>query len=451
MELNKVKAMFKNIVKNRKSIAFVLLITLIPKIYGQQVDSLKNDNFSIHAQATIITQYKPAFGAKYTGQNSLVSQEETRRSSTTTLFLGARLWQGASVVFNPEVAAGSGLSGSFGVGASTNGETYRIDNPAPTFELARLYFRQLISLKENTTYQSGDVNRLGGKLPTNYFSFTIGKICVADFFDNNTYSHDPRTQFMSWALMNNGAWDFPANTRGYTPSLVLEFVTPKNELRYGFSLVPTSPNGMLMNWNINEAGSNTLEYTRNYSLSGRKGALRLVLFYTIANMGNYNESLTLNPASPDLFATEKKGNTKYGFGVNTEQAINDCMGAFLRASWNDGRNETWAFTEIDRSVSMGITSNGSHWNRPNDHLGMAFVTSGLSEPHRRYLQAGGKGFELGDGNLSYAWENLAEIYYSMELIKSLYISGSYQFILNPGYNTDRGPVNVFSVRAHLII
>jgi high affinity Mn2+ porin len=288
-------------------------------------------------------------------------------------------------------------------------------------------------------------------MPAKYFSFTVGKICIADIFDVNSYSHDPRTQFMSWALMSNGAWDFPANTRGYTPSLVLEYVTPKHELRYGFSLVSTTPNGMEMNWNISEAGSHTLEYTYKYAISGRNGALRFLSFFTTANMGNYNQSISLNPESPDIHATEKKGRTKYGFGVNLEQQITKDFGTFIRASWNDGNNETWEFTEIDRSASLGLSLQGNRWKRQNDIIGLAYVVSGLSAPHHNYLKAGGLGFELGDGNLNYSLEQLTEIYYSMELAKFLFVSGAYQFILNPAYNNDRGYVNVLSLRVHLII
>jgi high affinity Mn2+ porin len=256
---------------------------------------------------------------------------------------------------------------------------------------------------------------------------------------------------MSWALMSNGAWDFPANTKGYTPSFVFEYVTPKHELRYGFSLVPTQPNGMVMNWNINRAGSHTLEYTYNYTIAGKKGALRLLSFITSANMGNYNQSITLNPTAPDLFVSEKNGRIKYGFGINYEQEINKEIGGFLRASWNDGNNETWVFTEIDRSISIGMSLNGNRWNRQNDNIGIAHVVSGISTPHRKYLQAGGMGFELGDGNLNYTLEQLTEIYYSMELTRYLFISGTYQFVQDPGYNKDRGPVNVFSVRVHVVI
>ncbi len=437
--------------QTKNLIAFLGLNLIAFKGLGQQADTLKYDRFSIHAQTTVITQFKPAYYAKYTGQNSLAPQAETKRSITSTLFLGTKLWQGASIFINPEIGGGSGLSGSLGVGASTNGETYRISNPTPSFELARLFLKQIIPLNQETEYHESDINRLGGTIPTSYLSFTIGKICVSDYFDNNSYSHDPRTQFMSWALMSNGAWDYPANTRGYTPSIVLEYVTLKHELRYGFSLVSTTPNGMVMNWNINKASSQTLEYTYNYTIAGKKGAFRLLSFFTIANMGNYNQSIELNPTAPSLLATEKYGRTKYGLGINCEQEINKDMGVFFRASWNDGKNETWEFTEIDHSASLGISSDGNKWSRQNDNIGLAYVVSGLSSPHRNYLKAGGIGFELGDGNLNYGLEQLTEIYYSLGLTKYLFISGAYQFILNPGYNKDRGPVNVFSIRIHLTI
>ena len=437
---------------NKFKISLIIFFISSLHIYAQQVtDSLKEERFSVHGQSTFIFQYKPTFSAKYSGANSLVTQEESQMSTTFTLFLGAKLWKGASVFFNPEVAGGSGLSGSFGVAASTNGETYRIGNPSPTFELARLYFTQILALNKESEHQESNQNTLSGNVPTNYFSFTVGKVCISDFFDKNKYSHDPRTQFMSWALMSNGAWDFPANTRGYTPSIVLEWVTPDNELRYGFSLLPTEANGMTMNWDIYKAGSHTLEYTRNYTLSGQKGAVRLVTFLNCGNMGNYNESLALNPTSPNIIDTREYGRTKYGFGINAEQTINKDLGAFFRVGWNDGNNETWAFTEIDRSVSLGLTATGGRWSRPNDNVGLAHVISGLSTPHLNYLKAGGMGFELGDGNLNYSLENLTEFYYSFQMSSNIFLSATYQHIINPGYNKERGPVDAFSVRLHMQI
>jgi high affinity Mn2+ porin len=404
-----------------KSLKIVFVLILIAlKVSGQQIDTVKKERFSLHAQTTVITQYKPAFKANYSGQNSLVSKEETRQSMTSTLFLGAQLWQGASVFINPEVASGSGLSSSLGVAASTNGESYRIGDPSLQFELARLFFRQVISLGNNSEYQSDDINQLGGLIPSRYIRFTIGKISISDLFDNNSYSHDPRTQFMSWGLMSNGAWDYPANTRGYTPSIVLEYVTPLNELRYGLSLMPLEANGLKMNWDLNKAQSQTLEFTRHYSLTGKQGKVRFLTFYTTANMGSYTQSLAQGSGIPDIIATRKTGNIKYGFGINVEQSISKDAGIFFKTSWNDGKNETWAFTEMDRSVSAGISSNGGLWRRKEDIVGFACVFSGLSTPHKNYLQAGGRGFELGDGHLNYSIENLEEVYYAAEVVKNIF-------------------------------
>lgn len=433
-------------------ISLILIVSCLkPVVAFSQPDSTNKSRFSIHAQTTVVTQFKPKFSAKYSGLNSLSNKSESQRSITITLFLGTSLWKGASIYINPEIGGGSGLSGSSGVGASTNGESYRIGNPAPEFELARLFIRQIIPLNNETKYYESEINKVAGTLPTHYLSFTIGKISVSDIFDVNRYSHDPRTQFLSWGLMDNGAWDYPANTRGYTPGVIFEFVTPVHQLRYGFSLVSAMPNGMIMNWNIARAGSQTLEYTCNYQIAGKKGTTRLLSFLTFADMGNYNQSLYLNPDAPVIAETRRYGRSKAGIGISSDQEINDGLGVFLRAGWNDGRNETWEFTEIDRTLSFGLSLKGNIWNRKNDNIGLANVISGLSSSHRKYLQAGGYGFELGDGALNYAPENLTEIYYSFSLSREIFVSGEYQFLMNPGYNKDRGPVNVFSVRVHLEI
>jgi len=419
---------------------------------AQQTDSILNEKFSFHFQNTIITQYKPAFKAAYSGSNSLIPQQETQTSITATIFAGAKLWKGGSIFINPELAGGAALSEAFGVADATNGETFRVGNPAPTLFLARLFYRQLFSLDKIKTYQSADENQLAGNVPLKYLALTIGKISIPDYFDDNIYSHDARTQFMCWSLMDNGAWDYPANTRGYTPSIVLEYVTPKNEIRYAVSLEPLEANGSDMDWKINKASAHSLEYTHRYFLEEKPGAIRFLGYFNTANMGNFNESIALNPTAPDIISTRKYGRTKYGFGINAEQSITKDAGIFFRAGWDDGNNETWAFTEIDRTVSAGISSNGNKWNLPNDNVGMAYVISGISAPHRNYLKHGGKGFELGDGNLNYGLEQLTELYYSAAIKKDLlYLSGAYQFLINPGYNKARGPVNVFSIRIHAAI
>lgn len=427
----------------------IFLLSIATHVCSQTVDSTFSEKFSFHTQTTVVSQYKPAFYAKYTGTNSLLPQEESQVSITATWYTGVALWRNATIFINPEIAGGSGLSSAFGVANSTNGETFRVGTPDPKLYLARIFFRQLFPLSKNTVYQPASFNQLAGDVPESYVAITAGKIDIVDYFDNNRYAHDPRTQFLSWGLMNNGAWDYPASTRGYTPSIVLEYVMSKSELRYGISLVPLMANGNDMDWKIGKASSHSLEYTRRYSIKGMPGTIRLLTYFTTANMGNYNQSIALNPTAPSIISTRKYGNTKYGFGINAEQSITNELGVFLRAGWDDGNNETWAFTEVDRSMSVGISSDGYKWKRPMDHVGLAYVSSGLSRPHRTYLKDGGLGFMLGDGNLNYGWEHLAELYYSAEMMKnSIYLTGTYQFIVNPGYNKDRGPVNVFSVRVH---
>jgi len=431
----------------------LLLLYSLSILAKNKADSTKDDRFSIHAQATVINQFKPKFRANYSGENSLSPSKENRISVTTTLFAGVRLWKGASIFINPELAGGFGLSGALGIADATNGETTKVGNPAPQIYLARCYYRQLFALDTSSTYQPRDENQLAEHLPTKYISFTIGKISVSDYFDDNTYSHDPRTQFMTWSFMDNGAWDYAANVRGYTPSIVLEYVSPKHEFRYGLSLVPFVANGSKMNWNISKASAHVAEYTYRYSLKSKPGAIRILGYINTANMGNYTKSYTLNPIHPSVDSTRKYGRNKFGFGISFEQSILEDLGFFARVGWSDGRNETWMFTEIDHTLSMGLSMTGQRWKRPNDVIGLAYVMSGISKPHQMYLKAGGLGFMLGDGTLTYKPEQLLETYYSAALYKQyIFLSGAYQLVVNPGYNKDRrGPVNVLSARLHFRI
>ena len=417
---------------------------------AQVTDTIrKKENFSFHMQTTVIYQYKPGFSADYSGQNSFRTYEERSNSVTATFYAGARLWKGASLYVNPEMAGGSGLSKVLGVADATNGETFRVGSTAPKIYLARAFIKQLFSLSEAKQWEETDQNQLAGEVPESYLSVIAGKICLSDYFDQNSYSHDPRTQFMNWGLMSNGAWDYPANTRGYIPSFIAEYVSPQNELRFAVSLLPVEANGLPVNWNIAKANSVTLEYTRNYKLGDKKGTLRFLTFLTSGKMGDYSQSIALNPAAPVIEDVQRYGNKKYGFGLNAEQQLNDYLGCFFRAGWNDGHTQTWAFTEIDRSISLGLSANGAKWNRTNDTAGLAVVASGLSKDHKNYLAAGGYGFMLGDGRLNYTAESVTEFYYSAALRENIYLTGGYQFLLNPGYNADRsGPVNIFSIRLH---
>ena len=410
--------------------------------------------FNLHFQTTYIYQYKPEFDAQYSGKNSLKTAEDKENSITATLYFGAKLWKGAELYINPEVAGGSGLSGAYGLAASTNGETFRIGDPAPALYLARGYFTQTIPLADKfpedyTDIQEG-ANETGGMKPDNYLKFYIGKMSLGDIFDNNAYSNSPRTQFMNWCLMNNGAWDYAANLRGYTDAFATVLQLGAMTYKAALAALPVVANGMELNTNLSREYSINAEVDRSFKLNGKPGNIRLLGYYNNGHMGNYNQALQYVTFLPDLILSREYGRTKTGFGLSADQQLNNYLGVFLRAGWNDGQNETWCFTEADQSLSAGLAINGSAWKRKDDKLSFAMVINGLSQSHRNYLAAGGLGFQLGDGTLTYANETAAEFYYSLKpFLHGIWLTGDYQFIINPGYNKDRGPVNVFSFRVHV--
>jgi len=413
-------------------------------------DTVKQSRFSLHFQQTIITQYKPSFSAPYTGQNSLLPTSETQSSITSTLFGGARLWKGAEAFFNPEISGGAGLSKTLGVAGFPNGETFRVGAAEPKIYIGRLYFKQNFEWgKEKDTIED-DANQIAGLKSKRYFSVAVGKFGMADFFDGNEFSHDPRTQFMNWSLMDNAAWDYPANTRGYVLGSVAELGQPSWTLRFAFTMVVTEANSSTWDSKIGKANTQTLEFEKRYTLNGQKGTLRVLGFLNNGKFGNYREAINQNPTAPNVDSTQAYGRHKYGFGINADQYFTKDFGVFAKASYNDGHTETWFFTEIDRSISFGAVLKGSSWKRADDELGLAFVGNGLSRDHRYYLAAGGYGFLIGDGKLNYSPEMIAELYYKVNAYqKKIWLSPDYQFILHPAYNADRGPVNVFGIRAHV--
>ncbi len=440
--------------------AYSVLFT--SSFYAQDTLAKKEKWFTLHAQETTVSQYKPRFNASYSGDHSLSTKEEWATTLTSTIYAGIKLWPHSIVVINPEIAGGRGLSSAFGVAAFPNGEAFRVGSPEPKLYLARGFFRQLIPLNKERVLQDDYDNKLQQYIPTKYFAVTIGKVSIADYFDDNSFSHDPRHQFMSWGLMSNGAWDYPANTRGYTPSAILEFISKKFEIRYAISMMPTLANGNIMDGNIKKANANTLEIKYKYILNGQQGKISALAFYNSAHMGSYTATNiistpdSINPVfirnDYSIVASRQYGRSKFGFGLNAEQNITNDIGIFARASYNDGKTETWCFTEIDRAFSIGSIIKGTKWKRKDDQFGFAYCISGLSDEHANYLAKGGLGFILGDGTLNYGNEHLLETFYRASLLNGKIIpSLVYQLIVNPGYNKDRGPVSVFSVRLHLTI
>ena len=435
----------------KKSI-ITIVITFIDLISLAQNKSDSSKNWlSFHFQQTTVYQMQPGVSGKYSSDFSLSPKEEDAISLTTTLFLGAKLWKGAEAYFNPELAGGSGLSAARGVAGFTNGETFRIGNPAPQPYIARAFITQKFALNNNKVWQADGANKIGTYQPEKYISITAGKFSLADYFDNNKYSHDPRTQFLNWSLMSTGAWDYAANTRGYTVGLVLQYVSPIWSVRYAAALVPEYANGPTLETNFSQYNSQVLEVEKIVKVHNRKGSLKLLAFNNFANMGSYKQAIAPSNTmlTPDITKTRNGARTKYGLSLNYEQELNDYIGLFGRVSWNDGLNETWAFTEIDQSVSLGFSADGSKWKRNDDVLGIAFVANGISNDHQNYLKAGGKGFMIGDGNLNYAPEIILELFYNALLHEDhFWLSPDYQLVMNPAYNQDRGPAHVFAIRLH---
>lgn len=421
-----------------------------------RVDSMNEQRFNLHFQTTYIYQYSARFHSPYSGQNSLNANEERENSLTMTLFGGLRLWQGAEVYVNPEIAGGSGLSGAVGMGGSSNGETTRIGDPSPTLYLGRAYFSQCFSLSpEVKDTISDDANALAGIKGKNLLRFTIGKFSLGDIFDQNTVSNSPREQFMNWALMNTGAWDYAANVRGYTLAAAAELAWNNWHYKIAAAALPKEANGDELDMDLGNSISWNAEIDRQYNFRERAGNIRFLAFQNRTHMGNYEQAISMGAAwgqRPDIIQTRQDGRTKTGFAISADQELNEYLSAFLRLGWNDGKNETWCFTEIDQTFALGAQLKGTLWKRKDDVLGLACLMNGLSQPHRDYIAAGGYGFILGDGKLNYGHEGILEAYYAAQLRKEgLWLSADYQLCLNPGYNKDRGPASIASIRLHVAI
>ena len=444
-----------------KLIVILLLITCSKGVTQAQeaTGNTKDSKWTSHFQLTIIGQKHSSFSSSYIGKKSLADTvEPTAVSLTSTLFLGRRLWKGAAFYFNPEASGGKGLSYASGVAGALNGETYRVGEVAPQVFIARAYFQQHIPLG-HTSYEhvADDVNLIAGNVPTSRITITAGRFAMSDFFDYNTYAKDPRAQFFNWSAWANGAWDYPADTRGYTYGLIAAFVKPQWSLKLSSVAVPRIANYHLMEYKFGKAHSETLELEHTYSINKHPGAFRFLISSTHSQAPSYKDGIEA-VAAHDTFllsviegAEEHKvyGGKKLGLGINAEQELSNSFGIFGRLGWNDGKDVSWAFTEIDRTANLGISVKGIAWKRANDVLGLVGVVNGISQDHRTYLQAGGYGFIIGDGALNYGTENIIEAYYNAQLNSFLWLTFDYQFVNHPGYNKDRGPVNVFGVRGHV--
>jgi high affinity Mn2+ porin len=410
------------------------------------------ERWNLYYQATSIGQYHGRFNSPYEGQNSLRAYPERDVSLTTTLFLGFRLFKNTQLYFDPEIAGGRGFSGVNGLANAPNGELPRVATATPKPYIARLFIQQDFGFGSETESTESDANQLSGARPETRYTIVVGRFTLSDYFDNNRYSHDPRSQFMEWSVMFNGAWDYAADTRGYTWGWMHEFHTRNWSLRYAGAAEPRTANGPRFDRRLFVDRGDQYEYEYRSTTFGHPGTLRLLHFENRTRSGSYGEALQIAAATgkaPDVTAIRKPGTLKYGFGMSFDQELTKDLGVFARLGWSDGKNEDFAFTAVDRLADAGVSLTGARWHRPNDTVAASYVVAGLSAVHALYLSRGGLDFLIGDGRLDYAPECAWESYYSARIVKGFDVAFDAQHYRNPAYNRDRGPLWAYSIRLHI--
>ena len=406
------------------------------------------------AQYTFIDQHQFPVRSPYVGPLTLSPGADTERTHTFGGYFGVQLPHALQFYFDLEKFDGEGVSGATGMGGLTNGDVVRSGavSLAKRVYVARRFVRYQLPLGEAQHAVASAQDQLPGNEADRRLEFKLGKMAVTDDFDKNRYSNSARTQFMDWSLWDDSAWDYPADTRGYSNGFVAGYVAPAWALHYGVYQMPRMANGQTLEWPLARARGENLELTLDPQ--PQRWILRLLVYRNVARMGIYREALALAAAqggTPDIRADDRDGRHKSGFGVNTEIPLADDgdTGLFARYGHNDGRTESFTFTEVDRNRQVGVQVSGAHWQRAQDRLGIAFVYDGLSHDHRDYLAAGGIGFVLGDGHLNYGMERIGEIYYSAQVIEHVALGPDLQVIQNPGYNRDRGTARFAGARLHV--
>jgi high affinity Mn2+ porin len=411
-------------------------------------DDVKEQRWSFHVQGTEIAQGQPGFHSPYAGTNSLRSDDTFKQSSSLDIYLGARLWSGAEIYFNPEYYQGFGLGNTHGIAAFPNAENYKIGQKIGDIFNAHLFLRQTFGLGGGQEELASDQLQLAEKVDVSRITFTIGRLSVGDQFDANAYAHSARTQFLNWVLNDNGAFDYSADSLGVIEGATLELNQKQWALRYGIFDVPRVSNGLAKDGHFLKAWQQMIELEERYTILEHPGKIRLLSWLERAHMGSYRETLS-DPSLMEDITLTRRYRYQYGFGLSAEQEITEDLGVFLRASWRDGESEVWQFTDVDRSLSLGLQLKGDGWKRTNDTVGLAGIVDGLSQAHRDFLAAGGLGPLIGDGKLpNYSPEAVVEMYYDAAVTKYVHLAVDYQFVANPAYNSDRGPVNIFSARFH---
>lgn len=411
--------------------------------------TIPSERWNLHGQLSYVAQGHPSFPAAYSGGNSLSPARDSAETVDATLFAGLRLWPGAEFYVNPEVDQGFGLSNTLGVAGFPSGAAYKVGKNAPYFKVPRAFLRQVIALDGAQQAVESGPNQLAGTIPVNNVTVTVGKFAVVDLFDTNSYAHDPRSDFLNWSNIEAGAFDYAADAWGFTVGAAVEWTQSWWTLRGGLFDLSDVPNSTRL-----DSGFRQYEWVgeaeARHTIAGHPGKLKLLAFANRGNMGSYANAVALaqqTGATPDTSLVRHFA-WRPGVALNAEQELSAGVGAFVRASLNDGSKETFDFTDINRSVSAGLSLSGDLWQRHGDSLGMAYVVNGLSAAAQQYFAAGGLGILVGDGALRYGSERIAEVYYNCALMPHLAVSLDFQYVVHPGYNRDRGPVPIVGLRIH---
>jgi high affinity Mn2+ porin len=407
----------------------------------------ESNRWEIHGQTTYLPQGYPGFRALYTGPNSLTPAPQAQATWSNSLFLNVRLWEGGEVYYNPELLQGFGLNDTVGVAGFPNGEAQKSNFPYPHYNTSRLFLRQTFGFGGEQEELASGPGQLANKVDVSRLTVQAGKFAVTDIFDGNAYAKDTRKDFMNWSMWAPGAFDYSADKVGLTYGATAEFNQKQWALRGGYFLMVGTSNANNFDMRVFQRGEYVLELETRYSLFSLPGKLRTIAWLNSAFSGSYRETLD-NPALNLDIAQTRTGRIKYGYVFNLEQALTDDIGLFGRWSWNDGKTEIMAFTDIDASLATGLSIKGTRWGRPDDVIGIGGAINALSKDHRDFIAAGGLGVLIGDGALNYRRERILEMYYAYALNKQITLTADYQFITNPAYNADRGPVSVFSGRLH---
>ena len=406
--------------------------------------------FAIHGQATIVEQGHDAFRSPYQGANSLAPYAVGRETFDATLFAGVRPCSGAELWINPEIDQGFGLSNTLGVAGFPCGEAYKVGKARPYFRLQRLFFRQTFDLSGKTATVDGAANQLSGPRAANYVAVTIGKFSVTDVFDQNDLAHDPRHDVLNWALLDAGSFDSAADAWGYTVGAAVEWRQGDWSLRSGAFDLSDVPNSEKLDRSFGQFQL-IEEVERRYSIAGRAGSLKVTGFLTRGRMGRYDDAIALGLATgrPASTALVRRYRSRDGVSVNLQQQLSKDLSVFARAGLAGGSSEPYEFSDIDRTISGGLSLSGARWGRKDDTVALAGVVNGISDAHRRYLGAGGLGILVGDGKLPhYGTEDILETYYDVGLNKIVHVALDLQVVNNPAYNRDRGPVAIGAIRVH---